>query len=88
LKFSGVTQFAPVEGYEASQTLSQFMEQIRYEKCGGTYQPLRLVYAGDSQERELIESCLVEDSLDISKEFPYTDFLCMLHKMIRSKAAQ
>lgn len=29
---------------------------------------------------------MVEDSVDINKEFPYTDFLCMLHKLIRNKS--
>jgi hypothetical protein len=52
---------------------------------GVTYQPLRLIYAGDVQEREMIESCLVEDSVDINKEFPYNEFMQMLHKLIRNK---
>ena len=85
LKFNGITTFGPIEGYDASNTLSQFIEQLRSEKCGGSYTPLRLVYAGDSSEKEIIETCMVEDSTDINKEFPYSDFLCSLHRLIRNK---
>ncbi len=66
-------------------TLWSFIEQIRYEKVGGANAPLRLIYAGDQNEKELIENCMVEDSVDVNREFPYTDFLCMLHKLIRNK---
>ena len=86
LKFNGVTAFAPLEDSPASQLLCQFVEAVRCEKTGLTYQPLRLVYAGDAQEREMIESCLIEDSVDINKEFPYSEFMQMLHKLIRNKA--
>lgn len=88
LKFNGVTTYAPLDGSPHAALLSQFMEQLRSEKCGGSYMPLRLVYAGDSSEREMIEACMVEDSLDVQKEFPYSEFLCSLHKLIRNKAAQ
>ena len=44
-----------MEGSDASQLLASFIEQIRYEKNGGTYAPLRLVYAGDMHEKEMIE---------------------------------
>lgn len=80
-----MTTFAPTEGLEASSLLWNLIEQLRYEKMGVAYQPLRLVLGGDGQEKELIEQCLVEDSADINKEFPYTDFLCMVHKLIRNK---
>jgi len=86
LKFNGITTLVPSEELPASQTLWAFIEQLRYEKIGVAYQPLRLVYAGESQEKEMIETCLVEDSVDINKEFPYTEFLCMLHKLIRNKS--
>jgi len=43
-----VTTFTPLEGSEASQLLWQFIEQIRYEKTGVSYAPLRLIYAGDA----------------------------------------
>ena len=76
----------PMEGSDISNTLWAFIEHIRYEKIGVSYQPLRLIYAGDTQEREMIESCLIEDSVDINKEFPYSEFFCMLHKLIRNKA--
>jgi len=33
----------------------------------------------------LFEECLVEDTVDVQSEFPYQDFLCMLHKRIRAK---
>jgi hypothetical protein len=80
-----VTTFAPLEGSTHSVLLAAFIEQLRTEK-GGSYSPQRLVYAGDTlQERELIEQCLVEDSTDVQKEFPYSEFLCSLHKLIRSK---
>ena len=88
MKFNGVSTFTPVEDSEPSVMLSQLIEQLRSEKCGGSYAPLRLVYAGDSSEKELIENCLVEDSTDVQKEFPYSEFLCSLHKLIRNKAAQ
>lgn len=64
LKFNGVTTFAPLEGSDISATLSALIEQLRQEKSGCSYAPLRLVYAGDSNEREMLESCLVEDSLN------------------------
>ena len=64
LKFNGVTTFAPLEGSDVSATLSALIEQLRQEKSGCSYAPLRLVYAGDSNEKEMLESCLVEDSLN------------------------
>ncbi len=88
MKFNGVTTYQPLEASPHAALLTQFMEQLRLEKCGGSYMPLRLVYAGDSSEKELIESCMVEDSLDAQKEFPYSEFLCSLHKLIRNKAGQ
>jgi len=39
----------------------------------------------DGVMNELFQSCLVEDALDKQNEFPYQDFLCMLHKRIRAK---
>ena len=80
-----MTTFAPTETLEASTRLWQLIEQIRYEKNGGAYAPLRLILAGDAAEKELFETSLVEDSADFNREFPYSDFLCMLHKLIRSK---
>lgn len=65
MKFNNVTTFVPVEGSSQAALLSQFIEQLRSEKCGGSYAPLRLVYAGDQNEKELVETCLVEDSVDI-----------------------
>ena len=87
LKFNGVTAFTPLEDSDASTRLWQLIEQIRYEKNGGSQAPLRLVLAGDPSEKEMFETCLIEDSVDINKEFPYSDFLCMLHKLIRSKTS-
>lgn len=46
LKFNGVTTFAPLEGSQPSMLLSQFIEQLRSEKFGGAYAPLRLVIEG------------------------------------------
>jgi hypothetical protein len=87
MKQNNVYQFIPVEELEHSVKFSQLVEQLRAEKGGGAYQPLRLVYAGDVlQEREFMEMCLVEDSQDQNKDFLYQDFLCMLHKLIRSKS--
>lgn len=86
LKFSGVTAFVPLES-EVSQRLSSLIEQIRTER-GGSYPPMRMIYVGDNvAEKEFQELCLVEDSADINKEFPYSDFLCMLHKLIRNKTS-
>lgn len=87
LKFNGITTFTPIEEQEASMKLSQLIEQIRNEKGGCTYQPLRLIYAGSKDEKIIMESCLVEDSADINKDFPYSEFLCMLHKLIRNKTS-
>jgi hypothetical protein len=64
MKFSGVTTFAPIEGSDLSAMLSQLIEQLRSEKSGGSYAPLRLVYAGDSSEKEMFDNCLVEDSIN------------------------
>lgn len=88
MKFNQVTTFAPLEGSPASTALSQLIEQLRSEKTGGSYQPLRLVYAGDGNEKEMLDSCMVEDSINNDKEFAYTEFLCLLHKLIRAKSAQ
>lgn len=88
LKFNGVTAFAPVEGSNASAILYALIEQLRSEKTGSSYAPLRLVYAGDSSEKEMLDSCLVEDSINQSNEFPYSEFLCTLHKLIRNKNTQ
>ena len=49
---------------------------------------MRLVYAGDASEKELVEQCLVEDATETMKEFNYTEFLCTLHKLIRNKASE
>ena len=86
MKFSGVTTYTPVEGSEQGALLTAFIEQLRSEKFGGAYSPLRLVYSGAdvATEKEIAETCFVEDSNDINKEFPYSDFLCMLHKLIRN----
>lgn len=49
---------------------------------------MRMVYVGDNvAEKEFQELCLVEDSADVNKEFPYSEFLCMLHKLIRNKTS-
>lgn len=85
MKFSGITTFVPVEGSEHSVTLYSFIEQIRAERGGAAYAPLKIIYPGDGSEKEALETCLIEDSAEINKEFPYSDFLCMLHKLIRSK---
>ena len=47
MKFNGVTTFTPLEDSDPSTRLWQLIEQIRYEKVGGSYAPLRLVMAGD-----------------------------------------
>lgn len=47
MRFSGVTAYAPLEGSSEAALLSQFAEQLRSEKCGGAYAPMRLVFAGD-----------------------------------------
>ena len=88
MKFSGITTFAPIEGSDLSAVLSQLIEQLRSEKSGGSYAPLRLVYAGDSSEKEMFDNCLVEDTINQSNEFPYSEFLCTLHKLIRNKNTQ
>jgi len=63
LKFNGVTSFAPVEGLDASTTLWNFIEQIRYEKIGVAYAPLRIIYGGEyTNEKEFLENVFVEDS--------------------------
>jgi hypothetical protein len=46
------------------------------------------VYAGDGSEKEMLDSCMVEDSINTNNEFPYSEFLCTLHKLIRNKQAQ
>lgn len=61
---------------------------MRAEKTGCAYAPLRLVYAGDANEKEMLDACMVEDSINNDKEFPYSEFLCTLHKLIRNKQAQ
>ena len=83
-----MTSFTVLDGSEISAVLSQLIEQIRTEKSGGSYAPLRLVYAGDSSEKEMFDNCLVEDSINQTNEFPYSEFLCTLHKLIRNKNTQ
>jgi len=62
------------------------IDQLRLEKGGGSYAPLRVILAGDrEQELEMQEECLIEDSSNNNQEFSYSDFLHMLHKLIRSK---
>ena len=85
MKFSLVTQFTPAEGSEAGNLLFAFIEQLRAEKGGVAYAPLKIIYPQDPLEKEALDSCLVEDSIEINKEFPYSEFLCMLHKLIRNK---
>lgn len=63
------------------------LEQIRNEKGGtaGAYAPVRVIVDGDQKGIEMLfEECLVESTVDIKSEFPYTDFLSMLHKRIRA----
>ncbi len=84
MKFNHVTYFQPLETPE-SQALSGLIEQIRAEKTG-SYAPLKLLMAGDASESESLQSFLVEDSTNVNKEFPYSDFLCMLHRLIRHKS--
>ena len=85
MKFNQVVQFAPVEGSDNSQMLWNLIEQLRAEKAGAPYAPLKIIFPGDPQEKEVLESCYIEDSAETNKEFPYSDFLCTLHKLIRNK---
>jgi len=87
---SGHTPFTAVEDSEPSQIVNTLIEQIRYEKGGtaGAYSPIRIFVDGDTKKafnKILIEECLVEESVDRQREFPYQEFLCFLHKRIRSK---
>jgi hypothetical protein len=43
------------------------------------------MYGTDKRERELVNECLVEDSVDKNADFPYADFLQMLYKLIQAK---
>jgi len=85
MKFNGINAFYPLEYSEPSTRLSGLIEQIKAEK-GGAYQPLQIIYADDPGERDVLAQVFVEDSGDVNKDFPYNDFLCMLHKMIRNKS--
>ena len=83
---SGVSTFAPTES-PASGVLNTLIEQLRYEKAGtaGAYPPVRVFVDGDKKGMEaLFDECLVEDAMDKNSEFPYSDFLSMLHKRIRA----
>jgi len=83
-----VSPFVPDETQEASTILNNFLEQIRYEKGGaaGACAPVRVWVEGDPKVKDILfDECLVEDAVDKNTEFPYQDFLCMLHKRIRAK---
>ena len=83
---SGVSPFTPTES-AASGILNTLIEQLRYEKAGtaGAYPPVRVFVDGDKKGMEvLFDECLVEDAVDKNSEFPYSDFLSMLHKRIRA----
>lgn len=86
---SGVTPYAPIES-EASQIIHSLLEQLRYEKGGtaGAYAPIRIFLDGDKGGlTRLYDECLIEDAVDPNAEFPYQEFLRMLHKRIRTKLA-
>ena len=83
---SGVSSFTPTES-AASGILNSLIEHLRYEKAGtaGAYPPVRVFVDGDTKGMEvLFDECLVEDAVDKNSEFPYSDFLSMLHKRIRA----
>lgn len=78
--------FIPTDS-AASQILNNLIEQLRYEKGGtaGAYPPVRVFVDGDKKGVEMLfDECLVEDAMDKNTEFPYSDFLSMLHKRIRA----
>lgn len=61
---------------------------MRYEKGGtaGAYAPIRIFLDGDKGGlTRLYDECLIEDAVDPNAEFPYQEFLRMLHKRIRTK---
>ena len=61
------------------------IEQIKAEKGGAALSPVRVFIDGDQNSTNmLLEECVVEDTIDKNSEFPYQDFLCMLHKRIRA----
>ena len=83
---SGVSPYTPIET-AASGILNTLIEQLRYEKAGtaGAYPPVRVFVDGDKKGMEMLfDECLVEDAVDKNSEFPYSDFLSMLHKRIRA----
>ena len=85
---SGTSPYTVVDRSESSQILNSLIEQIRYEKGGtaGAFAPVRVFIDGDMKgQEELFNECLVEEAVDKNTEFPYQDFLCMLHKRIRTK---
>lgn len=75
MKLTGVDTFYPVEDNEINTLLASFLEQIKSEKSAGAYPPVRIMYGADKRERELVNECLVEDSVDKNSDFPYSDFL-------------
>ena len=85
MKAEGIETFYPVEGSEPSELLSQMIEQIKAEKSAGPYPQLKIIYGADKRERELMNLCLCEDSVDKAKDFPYSDFIVMLHKSIQNR---
>ena len=78
-----------MEDSEASQILFSLIEQIRNEMggTGGAISPDRIFVDGDKAgiNEIIFQECLVEEAVDKQTEFPYQEFLCMLHKRIRAK---
>lgn len=63
--------------------MNQLVDQLRVEK-GGAYQAVKVVLSADYMEKQMKVEILVEDSFSKDREFSYNDFLCHIHKLIRT----
>ena len=78
-----MTPFNPIET-EACGILIQLLEPLKFETLGAQ-QPVRLVLAGDKGALTMLyDATMIEDAIDSNLEFPYQEFLSMLHKRIRN----
>lgn len=85
-----MTQEGGIEGLpqletEANQRVRNMIECLRLEK-GGSYQQVKVIYAGTTQANLVLKELLIEDCKNPKKEFGYLTFLTHLHRLIMDRA--
>jgi protein transport protein SEC24 len=82
LHHNGVSTLEYEMGTDAYNRVINITEQLRSEN-GGAYQPLQVILDGSIRHKSMKMNILIEDCINKTRDFSYTDFLGYLHNIIR-----